>query len=150
MSQPLVYVDTSTVREGALAELKEAIRELADFVEENEPRLISYSVYFSHDEREMSVVHVHADAASLDHHMDVAGPRFERFADLVTLRSIQVFGDPSERALGQLRDKVRLLGAGEVVLHAPHAGFSRDVERERRSAPATQRKRSKLDPGPAA
>ena len=79
MSQPLVYVDTSAVREGALEQLRHAIGELANFVEENEPQLISYNVYFSEDGTQMSVVHVHADSASLDYHMDVAGPRFGGF-----------------------------------------------------------------------
>ena len=37
MSQPLVYVDTSLVREGALEKLKGAIQELAEFIEANEP-----------------------------------------------------------------------------------------------------------------
>ena len=100
MSQPLVYVDRSDVHEGALEELKGAIGELADFVEENEPRLNSYSVYFSEDGRQMTVMHVHADSASLDYHMDVAGPRFGRFADLLTLSSIHIYGEPSDKALG--------------------------------------------------
>jgi quinol monooxygenase YgiN len=103
--QPLVYVDTSEVREGALGQLREAIAALAGFVEEHEPELISYSVYFSEDGRRMTVVHVHADRASLDHHMEVAGPRFAAFADLVRLSSIHIYGDPSEKAVGQLRDK---------------------------------------------
>ena len=127
MSQPLVYVDTSTVREGSLAQLKDAIAELAEFVEANEPQLISYSVYVSEDGHEMTVVHVHADAASLDYHMDAAGPRFARFADLVTLSSIHIYGDPSVEALGELREKMRLLGSGEVTVRAPHAGFIRSV-----------------------
>jgi hypothetical protein len=125
MSEPLVYVDRSDVREGALDELKTAIRELAEFVEAHEPQLISYSVYFGRNDREMAVVQIHADAASLDVHLDVAGSRFERFADLVALRSIDIYGEPSESALAQLRDKLRLLGAGEVVVHVPHAGFGR-------------------------
>jgi hypothetical protein len=125
MSQPLIYVDTSDVREGALEELKAAIGELAEFVEENEPRLISYNAYFSEDGSQMTVVHVHADSASLDYHMEVAGPRFGSFADLLTLRSIHIYGEPSEKAVAQLRDKVRLLGSGEVIVHAPRAGFSR-------------------------
>jgi hypothetical protein len=125
MSQPLVYVDTSDVHEGALEELKDAIGELASFVEENEPQLISYGAYFSEDGGKISVVHVHADPASLDYHMDVAGPRFGRLAHLLTLRSIHIYGEPSEKALGQLHDKVRLLGAGDVVVHPPHAGFGR-------------------------
>jgi hypothetical protein len=125
MTQPLAYVDTSEVRDGSLDELKRAIAELAEFVEQNEPRLISYNVYFSDDGTQMTVMHMHADPASLDYHMEVAGPRFGRFADLLTLSSIQIYGEPSERALGQLREKVRLLGSGEVIVHAQHAGFSR-------------------------
>jgi len=133
MPQPLVYVDRSDVREGALEQLKDAIGALADFVEENEPQLISYTVYFSEDSRQMTVVHVHANSASLDYHMEVAGPRFGRFADMLTLSSIHIYGEPSEKALGQLRDKVRMLGSGDVILHAPHAGFSRLGLRERRT-----------------
>jgi quinol monooxygenase YgiN len=125
MSGPLVYVDTSEVRPGKLAQLKAAIKELADFVDENEPQLVSYSVYFTDDRSRMTVVHVHADSASLDYHMDIAGPLFRKFADLVTLSSIHIYGEPSERALGQLRDKLRLLGTGDVIVHAPYAGFVR-------------------------
>ena len=125
MSQPLVYVDCSEVREGALEQLKDAIQTLAEFIEENEPQLLSYAAYFSEDGRQMTVIHVHADAASLDCHMDVAGPRFGRFADLLKLSSIHIYGEPSDQALGQLRDKARLLGSGDVTVHRPHGGFSR-------------------------
>jgi hypothetical protein len=79
----------------------------------------------------MTVIHVHTDPASLDYHMDVAGPRFGRFADLVALRSIHIYGEPSEKAVGQLRDKVRLLGSGQVIVHASHVGFGRFALRER-------------------
>jgi hypothetical protein len=125
MSSPLVYVDTSEVREGALEELKGAIAELAEFIEANEPQLIAYNTYLSEDGRKMTVMHVHTDPASLDFHMDVAGARFERFADLVDLKSIHVYGEPSEKALGQLHEKARLLGTGGVTVQALHAGFSR-------------------------
>ena len=125
LSQPLVYVDTSDVREGALDQLKGAIRELADFVAANEPWLISYSVYFSEDDRQMTVIHLHRDATSLDRHMEVAGPRFDRFADLLTLTSIRIYGQPSEQALQRLRDKARMLGTGDVVVQPLHAGFAR-------------------------
>jgi quinol monooxygenase YgiN len=125
MSQPLVYVDTSEVRPGKLDELRAAIAELAEFVEENEPGLVSYSVYFTEDDTGMSVVHIHADPASLDYHLNVAGPLFQRFANLVTLTSIHIYGEPSDAALGQLQEKLRNLGAGDVIVHAPHVGFVR-------------------------
>lgn len=125
MSQPLVYIDTSDVREGALEELKDAIGALTDFVESHEPQIVSYAVYLSRDGSQMTVIHVHPDSASLDFHLDVAGPRFGGFADLLTLSSIRIFGEPSATAIKQLEDKVRLLGTGEVTVQPLHAGFGR-------------------------
>jgi len=125
MSDAVVYVDTSDVREGALEELKAASKELVDFVAANEPRLIAYNVYFSDDGTRMTVVHVHPDSASLQYHMEVAGPVFRRFVDLVTLSSIHVYGEPSERVLKQVHEKALLLGRGAVKVDAFHAGFTR-------------------------
>lgn len=132
MLDAIVYVDTSEVREGALDQLKESIKELVDFVDANEPRLIAYNVYFSDDGTRMTIVHVHPDAASLEYHMEVAGPVFRRFAELVTLSSIQIYGLPGEKVLNQSHDKARLLGRGAPIsVDALHAGFtriSRDME----------------------
>ena len=125
MSDAIVYVDTSDVREGALEELKAAIGELVDFVEANAPRVIAYNVYFNDDGTRMTVVHVHPDSASLEHHMEVAGPAFRRFVDLVTMSSIHIYGEPSEAVLKPVREKARLLGRGDVVVNALHAGFTR-------------------------
>jgi hypothetical protein len=125
MPQPLVYVDESHVEAGKLGLLKVAIKELADFVEANEPGLVSYSAYFNEDGSRMSVMHIHADAASLDYHLEVAGPLFENFAGLVRLESIRIYGEPSEATLERLRGKLRLLGAGDVTVYAPLAGFLR-------------------------
>lgn len=122
---PLVYVDTSEVREGALEELRGAIDELAAFIEANVPQILAYNVYLSDDGREMTVVHVHADPGSLDQHLAVGGPVFRRFSDLLTLKSIHVYGEPSERATKQLHEKASMLGSGEVFVHRPRAGFSR-------------------------
>jgi hypothetical protein len=125
MSDAIVYVDTSDVREGALEELKAGMEELVDFVAANVPRVLAYNVYFSADGTTMTVVHVHPDAASLEQHLEVAGPVFRRFVELVTLSSIHVYGEPSENVLRQAHEKARLLGRGEVTVEALHAGFTR-------------------------
>jgi hypothetical protein len=125
MSNEIVYVDTSDVREGALEELKPAIGELVDFVEANVPRVIAYNVYFNDESTRMTVVHVHPDSASLEQHLEVVGPVLRRFVDLVTLSSIQIYGEPGEKVLKPVREKARLLGRGDVVVNALHAGFAR-------------------------
>lgn len=127
MSDAIVYVDTSDVREGALEELKASIKELVDFVDANVPRLLAYNVYFSDDGTRMTVVHVHPDSASLEFHLEVAGPVFRRFVELVTLSSIHIYGEPTEKLLQQVHEKARLLGCGVVVTDALHAGFTRFV-----------------------
>jgi len=129
MSDAIVYVDTAEVREGALEELKAASKRLVDFVDANVPRLIAYNVYLSDDGARMTVVHVHPDSASLEYHMEVAGPVFRQFVELVKLSSIHVYGEPSAKVLKQLHEKARLLGRGavavEVEVDARHAGFTR-------------------------
>ena len=125
MSDEIVCVDTSDVRDGRLEELKAGIKELADFVEANEPRLIAYNVYFSDDGARMTVVQVHPDSASLEYHMDVAGPIFRQLVELVTLSTIHIYGEPSERLLKQSYEKARLLGRGAVEVEAWHADFTR-------------------------
>lgn len=130
MSDAIVYVDTSDVREGALEQLKDGMKELAAFVEANEPQLIAYNVYFSDDGTRMTVVHVHPDAASLEYHMEVAGPMFRRLAGFVTLRSMQIYGEPSENALELSRAKAQLLGRdAQLEVDPLHAGFTRFAAR---------------------
>lgn len=125
MSDAIFYVDTSDVREGALEKLKAGMKQLAEFVEANEPRIIAYNVYFDDDANTMTVVHVHPDSASFEYHMEVAGPVFRRLAELVTLSSIHIYGEPSEKALKQSQEKALLLGQGDVFVDALHAGFTR-------------------------
>ena len=125
MSGPILYVDSSEVREGALDALKPAIRELVDFVAANEPQLIAYNVYLSEDGTKMTVVNMHPDSASLEYHLAVAGPLFRQFVDLVTLSSIHIYGEPSEQVLKQAHEKARLLGNAAVVVESLFAGFTR-------------------------
>jgi hypothetical protein len=73
----------------------------------------------------MTVANVHSDSVSLEYHMEVAGPLFRRFVELVTLSSIRIYGEPSELALKQAREKARLLGGGAVEVETLHAGFTR-------------------------
>lgn len=131
MSQPLVYIDTSEVHDGALDELKDAIGELVAFIEANEPQILAYQVYLSEDGSRMTVVHVHADPASFDYHMEVAGPAFRRFADLLTQQSIRVYGEPSDEAVRQVHEKAQMLGCEDVAVESAYAGLSRLAPRPR-------------------
>ena len=125
MPQPIVYIDTSLIREGKLEELELAMRKLATFVEENMPQLISYGFFLDEDRTQMTVVAVHPDSASLEFHMDVGGAEFRKFAELIDLQRIEVYGRVSNAVLARLHQKARMLGRGIVAVHNLYAGFAR-------------------------
>lgn len=125
MPQPIVYVDTSTIREGKLEQLEVAMKDLAAFVETNVPQLISYGFFLDEHRRQMTVVAIHPDSASLQFHMDVGSAEFRKFADLIDLSRIEVYGRVSDAVLERLHQKARMLGNGSVTVHEFYAGFTR-------------------------
>lgn len=134
MSEPIIYIDRSRIREGQLEALKPAMAELAEFVETHEPQLISYGFFIDEDAEQMTVVAIHPDAASMEFHMEIGGARFRAFAELISLESIEVYGEPSAKAREQLQAKARALGNGdELSVHTQQAGFTR-VEVHRQTA----------------
>ena len=105
--------------------LKEAVQELVDFVEEHETRILAYSMFIDEQAQRMTVVQVHPNSASMETHLETAAEVFGRFGDLIQLRTMDVYGYPSEKLVAQLEKKVRLLGTARVQVHEPQAGFSR-------------------------
>jgi len=125
MTGPIVYVDTADVREGALEEVKMAIAELVEFVNENEPWLPAYAISLDEAGTEMTVIHVHAEAATLERHLEVGAPAFEKLAPHVTLTSIKVYGEVPESTVEMLHAKARRLGHDNVEVQPPEAAMSR-------------------------
>jgi hypothetical protein len=123
--RPLVYVDRSHIRPDRLPELRAAIADLVAFVKGEEPQLLAYGFHLDEAASAMTVVAVHPDAASLERHLDIGGPEFAKVGAFIELRLIEVFGEPSERAVAQLREKGRTLGDADVVVWPFEAGFSR-------------------------
>lgn len=125
MSDSIISIDSSAIREGKLEELKKAMKELVEFVDANEPRPTAYNVYFGEDGTRMTVVQVHPDSASMEFHMDVAGPAFPKLSEFLTLLRVDIYGQPSDKLLEQMRGKARALGNAPVIVHELYTGFTR-------------------------
>ncbi len=121
----IFYVDTSTIRAGKLGQLTAAMDQLAAFVKANVPRLISYGFFLNQSQTEMSVVAVHPDSASLEFHMDAGASEFRKFAELIELQKIEVYGRVSDAVLERLHRKATMLGKATVTVRELHAGFTR-------------------------
>ena len=125
MSKPVIILDTSEIRKGKLADLKDAMTKLAGFVEAHEPGIIAYHVYINGDGTRLTVLQIHPDSASAEFHMKVAGSAFPGFAELIRMSGIDIYGDPGQKLLEMLKRKARMLGSRIVVVHEFHAGFFR-------------------------
>jgi hypothetical protein len=125
MPQPIVYVDTSSIREGRHDELEAAMARLAAFVEVNMPRVISYGFFLDAERSRMTVVAVHPDSESLEFHMDTGADEFRKFADMIELLTIDVYGAVSDGVRERLDRKARMLGDATVTVHELHSGFVR-------------------------
>lgn len=124
-ADPLIAVDSSEIREGRIDELKAGLTELVEFIEANEAEPLAYSIYIDEVGRRMTVVQIHPSSASMELHLRLAGPIFEKFTDLVVLSRVDFYGTPSDALLEQTRQKAELLGNAPVVVNELHAGFAR-------------------------
>jgi len=126
MSELIVYIDHSDIREGKLPEVRAGVQELVDFVDTHEPQLLAYGFYIDEGGMRMTLIAIHPDSSSLELHMEIGAPAFRKFIELIDLRKIEIYGRPSERVLEQLQQKVQILGKnGTVVVHDRSAGFAR-------------------------
>ena len=129
MPEPIIYVDRYEIRPGKLAELRAATATLVDFVDTHEAWRFTYGVYISDDGTQMTVVQTQPDSHALECHMEIAGPAFQPFVSLINLKTIDIYGRPSDTLLARLHQKAELLGGGKVTVHSLQAGITRvDVE----------------------
>jgi hypothetical protein len=126
MSSLIFYIDRSVIREGKLEEVREALRGLVEFVDSAEPQLLAYGFYIDEDGEGLTAVAIHPDSSSLEFHLEAGRDAFRRFTELIDLRTIEVYGRPSDKVREQLQQKAELLGEnGHVVVDEQHAGFAR-------------------------
>ena len=124
---PILYIDRSTITADAIDEVRAKTAELVEFVVSREPRLLCDGFVIDADAGEMTVAAVHPDAASLELHLQLGGPRFAAIGRHIRLRSIEVYGEPGSAATEALSQKARLLGNAEVRIRRLDPGFARSL-----------------------
>ena len=120
MADEVLYIDRFEVREEKLEEFKRYAKEMAAFVEEEEPGVTSFNYFFDEADAEGIAVFVFSDAEALDRHLDVVSSRFQQGYELLSGTKIELLGPASERAA----EMARSFGAS---LKERLAGFSRSA-----------------------
>ena len=76
----------------------------------------------------MTVVALHRDSASFEFHLATGNAEFRKFAELIQLSRIDVFGHVSDAVVDRLHQKAQMLGNATVAVHDFYAGFARYAE----------------------
>jgi hypothetical protein len=128
VSSPFIFIATNRLKPGKLDQERKRVPGLVDFIEANEPRLIAFNEYVNESGDEVTVVHVHPDAASMEAHMGIVQERaMQAYAETLdaTVR-VQVLGEPTDAILEVLRQQA---GNGvEITVNGEHlGGFTRSA-----------------------
>lgn len=123
MSGPLIMISRSRIKPGHRETYEALLRQATEMVESEEPRVIAFNSWTSEDGTEVSTVHFHPDADSLDTHLKLY---FERLAgpvaESVDSYELDIWGVASESALNAIRSAP---GVQVRVLPVHEAGFVR-------------------------
>ena len=69
MSEPIVFISHSTVKDGKLEDLKDFLRAGATVLEDEKPGTVAFLAYANEEGSQLSIVHVFPDADAMDLHL---------------------------------------------------------------------------------
>ena len=124
MATPFVFITTHKVRPRSLAALKALTRDYTAYLDDHDARLLAHSAFLNEDETELSLVQVHADAASAEHHMRIVEPAITAAAELTEPMAITVYGRPGPAVQAAL-DNLSGAGVPVTVRDGDLGGFTR-------------------------
>jgi quinol monooxygenase YgiN len=121
-----VYIGTNTIKEGKVDECRKMLNEIAQLVEANEPRVISFNTFIDEENLTAVCIQVHPDAASMDTHMQVISEHLTTAYDVLEETvSEQLYGPGGERMVDEFRHWAP--NATFTVISQHEAGFTRSA-----------------------
>ena len=121
---PFIFITTHKINPGKLDEFRALSREYEEFVRANEPDLLAYYAYLDEDSSEAALVQVHRDAASAEHHMQVAAGKIGQGLAITTTVRAEVYGQPRS-IVGQALGANSAAGAQVSIKPDVLDGFTR-------------------------
>jgi quinol monooxygenase YgiN len=103
MPEPIVFVSHSRVKEGKLEGLREFMRESTPRLRADKPRTLTFLAYLNESRSELTVVHVFADAAAMDVHMEGVSERVAKAYEYIETIGVDIYGRPSDSVLDTMR-----------------------------------------------
>lgn len=124
MADPVVLISHFTVKHGQVDTYRGLAEGVATKLRVDKPRTLAFLSYLAND-RTLTIVHVFADAKSMDLHIEGSDERSAAAMPLLVANGWDIYGLPSDAALAVMRKAAAAFG-GRLTLHPDYvAGFVR-------------------------
>jgi hypothetical protein len=111
MSEPILFISHSRVKEGRLDGLRDFLATGAPALQEEKPRTLAFLPYLSNDGTELSIVHLFADSDSFAVHLEGVAERSVAATQYIETIGFEIYGRPSDGVLGAMRQAAAASGA---------------------------------------
>jgi hypothetical protein len=125
MSEAIVFISHSKVKEGMLARAKRFASEMTAMLDETKPGTIVFLTYADEDGSHIHTVHVFPDAAAMDAHLVGVGERADAAFEFIETVGYEIFGTPNESTIGAMRGFADRLGVPLMIRPQSVAGYVR-------------------------
>jgi hypothetical protein len=125
MNQPVVFVSHFSVKEDKLNELKQQVREVLQMLEAEKARTTAQLAYLDDTGTKLSIVHVFADADTMDIHIQGAEERSRAAYEFMDPAGWEIYGTPSDAAMQMMRRAATSAGVALTVQPEYLSGFLR-------------------------
>jgi quinol monooxygenase YgiN len=125
MSEPIIFISHFRVKEDKLDGLKQFSQEAAKHLQAEKPRTLVFLPYLNENSTQMTIVHVFADAESMDLHFQGAEERSGRAYEYIDPDGWEIYGKPSEPVLEKMRQFASSAGVTLIVQPDRLSGFLR-------------------------
>jgi len=125
LTEPIVFVSHFRVKEDKLDGLKQLSREALEMLEAEKPRTTAQLAYLDESGTNVSIVHVFADADTMDFHFQGAEERSRAAYEFMDPAGWEIYGTPSDAALQMMRQAATSADVALTVRSEYLGGFLR-------------------------
>jgi hypothetical protein len=121
MTQPIVFISHSAIKNGALDGFRGFIRTGSKLLEADKPGTIAFLVYLDEEGTQASIVHVFPDADAMTAHLQGVQERSEEADAFIRTTAYEVYGSPDGEVLQMMRAFADRSGV-PLQVHPDHVG----------------------------
>lgn len=125
MSEAIVFISHSKVKEGMLERAGSFAAEMTEVLHDTKPGTVVFLTYADQDGSHIHTVHVFPNAAAMDAHLEGVGERAGAAFEFIDTVGYEIFGTPTESTLDTMRGFADNLGVPLVIRPQNVAGYVR-------------------------